>query len=181
MKNYKKIVLAYSGGLDTSIIITWLKENYKDCEVIAVTGNVGPNGAGKSTTIKMLTGILFPDSGEIKVMDLNPSKERKKLAYKIGTCLILQEGKYVVDQRATGLLNSRIKDLILEFLKEQNNEIQKNRIEGHEYKVIQNDGNRVWLEDVETNTIFEESEFEAIDKAEVGMIYRFENGEYKFK
>ena len=46
---------------------------------------IGPNGAGKSTTIKMLTGILFPDSGEIKVMDLNPSKERKKLAYKIGT------------------------------------------------------------------------------------------------
>lgn len=46
---------------------------------------IGPNGAGKSTTIKMLTGILFPDVGEIKVMDLNPSKERKKLAYKIGT------------------------------------------------------------------------------------------------
>lgn len=36
----KKVVLAYSGGLDTSIIITWLKENYK-CEVIAVAGNVG--------------------------------------------------------------------------------------------------------------------------------------------
>lgn len=46
---------------------------------------IGPNGAGKSTTIKMLTGILFPDDGEIKVMELNPSKERKKLAYKIGT------------------------------------------------------------------------------------------------
>lgn len=41
MKNYKKIVLAYSGGLDTSIIITWLKENYNNCEVIAVTGDVG--------------------------------------------------------------------------------------------------------------------------------------------
>ena len=39
--NYKKIVLAYSGGLDTSIMITWLKENYKGCEVITVTGNVG--------------------------------------------------------------------------------------------------------------------------------------------
>ncbi len=39
--NYKKIVLAYSGGLDTSIMISWLKENYKDCEVIAVTGDVG--------------------------------------------------------------------------------------------------------------------------------------------
>ena len=39
--SYKKIVLSYSGGLDTSVIITWLKENYNNCEVIAVTGNVG--------------------------------------------------------------------------------------------------------------------------------------------
>ena len=40
-KQIKKVVLAYSGGLDTSIIIPWLKENYNDCEVIAVSGNVG--------------------------------------------------------------------------------------------------------------------------------------------
>ena len=40
-KDIKKIVLAYSGGLDTSIIIPWLKENYPGCEVIAVSGNVG--------------------------------------------------------------------------------------------------------------------------------------------
>ena len=37
----KKVVLAYSGGLDTSVIIPWLKENYGGCEVIAVSGNVG--------------------------------------------------------------------------------------------------------------------------------------------
>lgn len=37
----KKVVLAYSGGLDTSIIVPWLKENYNNCEVIAVSGNVG--------------------------------------------------------------------------------------------------------------------------------------------
>lgn len=37
----KKVVLAYSGGLDTSVIIPWLKENYNNCEVIAVSGNVG--------------------------------------------------------------------------------------------------------------------------------------------
>ena len=43
-KNFKKIVLAYSGGLDTSIIIPWLKENYEGCEVIAVSGNVGQVG-----------------------------------------------------------------------------------------------------------------------------------------
>ena len=40
-KSIKKVVLAYSGGLDTSIIIPWLKENYNNCEVVAVSGNVG--------------------------------------------------------------------------------------------------------------------------------------------
>lgn len=39
--NIKKVVLAYSGGLDTSIIIPWLKENYNNPEIIAVAGNVG--------------------------------------------------------------------------------------------------------------------------------------------
>ena len=51
-------------------------------EVIAF---IGPNGAGKSTTIKMLTGILYPDSGDISVLGIDPRKNRKKLAYQIGT------------------------------------------------------------------------------------------------
>lgn len=46
---------------------------------------IGPNGAGKSTTIKMLTGILYPTEGEIKVLGLEPSQKRKQLSYKIGT------------------------------------------------------------------------------------------------
>lgn len=51
-------------------------------EIIAF---IGPNGAGKSTTIKMLTGILYPSKGEIRVLGLDPTKERKKLSYEIGT------------------------------------------------------------------------------------------------
>lgn len=46
---------------------------------------IGPNGAGKSTTIKMLSGILYPNSGTIKVLDIDPKEDRKKLAYQIGT------------------------------------------------------------------------------------------------
>jgi ABC-2 type transport system ATP-binding protein len=46
---------------------------------------IGPNGAGKSTTIKLITGILFPDAGEISVLGMNPHKYRKKLCYRIGT------------------------------------------------------------------------------------------------
>ena len=46
---------------------------------------IGPNGAGKSTTIKMLTGILAPTKGMALVGGIDPAKQRKKLAYKIGT------------------------------------------------------------------------------------------------
>ncbi len=51
-------------------------------EIIAF---IGPNGAGKSTTIKMMTSILFPDQGSIKILDFDPKKDRKKLSYEIGT------------------------------------------------------------------------------------------------
>lgn len=49
-----------------------------------IVGLIGPNGAGKSTTIKMLTGILKPDSGNIKVLGMNPSEERVKYVKNIG-------------------------------------------------------------------------------------------------
>lgn len=56
---------------------------------------IGPNGAGKSTTIKMLTGILYPTSGDIKVLGLNPSKDRIKLSYKIGSVFGQKEQLWV--------------------------------------------------------------------------------------
>ncbi len=76
MKKYNKVVLAYSGGLDTSIIISWLKETY-GCEVIAVVGNVGQkdelegleekalnSGASKiyieDLTKEFVEGYIFP-------------------------------------------------------------------------------------------------------------------------
>ena len=72
-----------------------IKPNYKTVKAVKnisfevdkgeIIAFIGPNGAGKSTTIKMLTGILYPDKGSIKVMDIDPTKERKKLAYNIGT------------------------------------------------------------------------------------------------
>jgi ABC-2 type transport system ATP-binding protein len=48
-------------------------------------GFIGPNGAGKSTTIKILTGILFPNAGEVQVLGYIPWKQRRQLAYSIGT------------------------------------------------------------------------------------------------
>jgi len=53
---------------------------------------IGPNGAGKSTTIKMLTGIIQPTSGNISVSGFNPCDDRKKLAYEIG-CMFGQKSQ----------------------------------------------------------------------------------------
>lgn len=56
---------------------------------------IGPNGAGKSTTIKMLTGILYPTSGSLQVLGLNPTKEKTKLSYQIGTVFGQKEQLWV--------------------------------------------------------------------------------------
>jgi ABC-2 type transport system ATP-binding protein len=53
-------------------------------EAGAMVGYIGPNGAGKSTTIKMLTGILVPSGGRIRVAGLDPSRRRVELARRIG-------------------------------------------------------------------------------------------------
>ena len=83
---------------------------------------IGPNGAGKSTTIKMLTGILYPTSGTIKVCGLTPIKDRDKLSYKIGT---------VFGQRSQLLPNLPLTDSLEMFgaMYGMTKENAKNRIE----------------------------------------------------
>ncbi|MFE9462160.1 ATP-binding cassette domain-containing protein [Streptomyces virginiae] len=49
-----------------------------------MVGYIGPNGAGKSTTIKMLTGILTPSGGRLRVAGIDPARERVRLAQRIG-------------------------------------------------------------------------------------------------
>ena len=56
---------------------------------------IGPNGAGKSTTIKMLTGILYPTCGEISVLGMDPTKQRIKLSYQIGSVIGQKEQLWI--------------------------------------------------------------------------------------
>ena len=91
-KNYK--VKIKGKGIKGSLK-SIIKPKYKEIKAVnnisfevekgEIIAFIGPNGAGKSTTIKMLTGILYPNKGSIKILDIDPTKERKKLAYEIGT------------------------------------------------------------------------------------------------
>ena len=90
-KSYK-VAKRNSGFLNA--VRSFFKREYKIVEAVKditftiekgeVVGYIGPNGAGKSTTIKMLSGILQPDSGSIKINGMNPSIDRKKYVKEIG-------------------------------------------------------------------------------------------------
>ncbi len=53
-----------------------------------ILGYIGPNGAGKTTTIKILSGILYPDSGEVEILGYCPWKQRKEYVKNIGVCFV---------------------------------------------------------------------------------------------
>ena len=124
----KKIVLAYSGGLDTSIIIPWLKENYNDPEIIAVSGNVGQadelegleEKALKTGASKLIVADLIDemvDEVVIPALKMGASYE----GYLLGTAfarpiigrklaqIALEEGADAVCHGATGKGNDQVR------------------------------------------------------------------------
>ena len=90
MKKYNKVVLAYSGGLDTSIIISWLKENY-GCEVIAVVGNVGQ----KDELLGLEEKALKTGASKCYIEDLNKEFVEEYIFPTIQANAIY-EGKYLL-------------------------------------------------------------------------------------
>ena len=127
-ENIKKIVLAYSGGLDTSIIIPWLKENYNNPEIIAVSGNVGQagelegleekalkTGASKlyieDLTEEFLTDYVFPcvQAGALyEDYMLGTAFARPPIAKRIAE-IALKEGADAICHGCTGKGNDQVR------------------------------------------------------------------------
>ena len=127
-ENIKKVVLAYSGGLDTSIIIPWLKENYNNPEIIAVSGNVGQaseldgleekalkTGASKlyieDLTEEFLTDYVFPclQAGAIyEDYLLGTAFARPPIAKRIAE-IAIKEGADAICHGCTGKGNDQVR------------------------------------------------------------------------
>lgn len=91
MSDIKKVVLAYSGGLDTSVIIPWLKENYNDCEVIAMCADVGQGAEIDPVREKALK------SGASKVYVMDVRKEFvEDYIWPVLKAGAVYEGKYLL-------------------------------------------------------------------------------------
>ncbi|MCW2257204.1 argininosuccinate synthase [Providencia alcalifaciens] len=91
-KGIKKIVLAYSGGLDTSAIIPWLKENYDDCEVIAFVADVGQD---REDLVGVEQKALQSGASECYVVDLR-QEFIKDYIYPVLKTGALYEGSYLL-------------------------------------------------------------------------------------
>ena len=127
-KNIKKIVLAYSGGLDTSIIIPWLKENYNNPEIIAVAGNVGQadeldgleekaikTGASKlivaDLTDEMVDDVIIPAmkmDAKYETYLLGTAFARPVIGKKLAE-IALAEGADAIAHGATGKGNDQVR------------------------------------------------------------------------
>ncbi|MBR1689912.1 MAG: argininosuccinate synthase [Oscillibacter sp.] len=127
-KDIKKIVLAYSGGLDTSIIIPWLKENYNDPEIIAVSGNVGQadelegleekalkTGASKlivaDLTDEMVDDVIIPAlkmDAKYETYLLGTAFARPVIGKKLAE-IALQEGADAICHGCTGKGNDQVR------------------------------------------------------------------------
>lgn len=111
--SYKKIVLSYSGGLDTSVIITWLKENYNNCEVIAVTGDVGQ---GEDELEGLEKKALKTGASKVYILDLKDTLVNEYIlpAIKAGATY---EGQYLLGTPFTRPLLAK---KLVEIAKEEN-------------------------------------------------------------
>ena len=118
------------------------------------------------------------------VIEVNEKKLPKGIS--VDTVLRQENGKYIVDTRATFIVRKQIEKMVNKLLKEQEQYLQSNRVEGHIYEVGEVERDRVWLYDITKNDVngieaFEEIQFplELINKVTEGTKVIYRNGKYE--
>lgn len=118
------------------------------------------------------------------IIEVNEKKLPKGIS--VDTVLRQENGKYIVDTRATFIVRKQIEKMVNKLLKEQEQYLQSNRVEGHIYEVGEVERDRVWLYDITKNDVngieaFEEIQFplEFINKITEGTKVIYQNGSYE--
>ena len=117
---------------------------------------------------------------------IEANKEELPEGVSVDTVLRQENGKYIVDTRATFIVRKQIEKMVNKLLKEQEQYLQSNRVEGHIYEVGEVERDRVWLYDITKNDVngieaFEEIQFplELINKVTEGTKVIYRNGKYE--
>ena len=119
---------------------------------------------------------------------IEANKEELPEGVSVDTVLRQENGKYIVDTRATFIIRKQIEEMVNKLLKEQEKYLQSNRLEGHTYEVGEIESDRVWLYDITKNSAngieaFEEINFplEFINNLTEGTKVIYGNGNYEIK
>ena len=123
VKGLSKVFTLKSKGKKESKTLTAVDNVNFEIRPGEIIGFIGPNGAGKSTTIKMMTGILYPTSGEVSVCGYNPWEQRKEMTYHIATMFgqkssLISHLPIIESYRLLGAIYDISKDVLNERIKE---------------------------------------------------------------
>lgn len=129
------------------------------------------------------TYTIFKYQGN-KETTLQVHKKQIPIDTKVNSVLIKENGKYILDNQGTKYVKSKVHEMANEILKEQNQNLNKFRKEGHLYMVEEDINNRIYLLDLsdKSNYVIEEVDFpqELIKKATEGSVFKYQNGKYVF-
>lgn len=119
-----------------------------------------------------------------KETTLQVHKKQIPIDAKVNSVLIKENGKYILDNQGTKYVKSKVHEMANKILKEQNQNLNKFRKEGHLYMVEEDINNRIYLLDLsdKSNYVIEEVDFpkDLINKATEGSVFKYENGQYVF-
>ena len=179
VQNSEKITVLYRDKMNierNKILNNYVKENQDKGDLYYIYNKV-------QDTDNYLLSICEENKSNI-VIELNEDELPKGIS--VDTVLRKENGKYIVDTRATFIIRKQIQEMVNKLLKEQEKYLQSNRLEGHIYEVGEVESDRVWLYDITKDAVngieaFEEIEFplELINKVTEGTKVIYRNGKYE--
>ena len=175
----EKITVLYRDKMNierNKILNNYVKENQDKGDLYYIYNKV-------QDTDNYLLSICEENKSNI-VIELNEDELPKGIS--VDTVLRKENGKYIVDTRATFIIRKQIQEMVNKLLKEQEKYLQSNRLEGHIYEVGEVESDRVWLYDITKDAVngmeaFEEIEvpLELINKVTEGTKVIYQNGRYE--